>query len=384
MPNIPILSFNNGEVSSQIDARSDVDKYGSSCRHLHNMLPLVYGSAERRPGFKYIDDATNTPVSIANTTVRQVPFIFSASIAYTIELGNRYAKFYYNSAALDDSGDVWISTPYLATDLLELQFQQRADVMWITHPSYPPSKIKRIGVKTFTLTEIDFRKGPFLIRNDLIDPDNPSTTTLTASTTSVGSSGTLTATTEVFLPGHKGALFMLIHKIDTTIVKLKTAGTSDPLLIKGDFAFNTHGRWAGTVKLQRNENSSEWEDYRTWIGDNDRNVQLAGTESEDNVEYRIVIEGTTTCKADLTVNSVLRKGIVKVTAILTPYKAAMEVYATIESTGATKRWHEGAWSTSRGYPASVTFYNDRCVYAGSSRSLEDSEYGTSEYPSLRI
>ena len=61
MANIPITSFNNGEVTPLIDARSDVDKYGSSCRNLDNMLPRMYGCAERRPGTQFIYNATTEP-----------------------------------------------------------------------------------------------------------------------------------------------------------------------------------------------------------------------------------------------------------------------------------------------------------------------------------
>lgn len=58
--NIVITSFNNGEVTPQIDARSDVEKYASSCKVMENMLPLIYGSATRRPGTKFINEAKTT------------------------------------------------------------------------------------------------------------------------------------------------------------------------------------------------------------------------------------------------------------------------------------------------------------------------------------
>lgn len=411
MANIPIVKFNAGELSDQIDARSDVEKYDGGCRHLENFIPRIYGGAERRPGTEFIYDAKNTPVDIANTVVRIIPFIYSTSIAYTVELGNKYARFYYDGDVLGDwvyvtyedesvfyegdyvknyeydwydDGDTWISTPYLAADLMELQIKQRADVMWIVHPSYPPSKLSRTGVETFTLTEIDFRKGPFLVRNDLIDPANPSTTTLTASSVSSGSSGTLTASASIFQRGHVGALFMLIHSKATTSVEQVGIGTTDALLIKGDYTFNTHGRWTGTVKLQRNENEAGWEDHKTYKAENDRNIQLASTESEDNVLYRINNVDAADCTAELSMNNVLSKGIVKANAYISPFKLSMTVYSQIESTDATKRWHEGAWSNARGYPGSVTFYNDRCVYAGASKSLADDEFTAAQYPSLRV
>jgi len=93
MSNIPILSFNAGELSPQIDARVDVEKYSSGCRDLENFIPRVYGSAERRPGTKYIGDAKNSDL-----TVRMVPFIYSDTRAYMCEFGEDYIRFYYDGA----------------------------------------------------------------------------------------------------------------------------------------------------------------------------------------------------------------------------------------------------------------------------------------------
>lgn len=54
MARIAILSMNAGEFSPKIDSRSDTEKYASGCRKLENMIPLKFGSAERRPGTQLI------------------------------------------------------------------------------------------------------------------------------------------------------------------------------------------------------------------------------------------------------------------------------------------------------------------------------------------
>ena len=58
MSNLQILSFNSGELSPQVDTRSDTEKYANGCRHLENMIPRIYGSAERRVGTKFIYNST--------------------------------------------------------------------------------------------------------------------------------------------------------------------------------------------------------------------------------------------------------------------------------------------------------------------------------------
>lgn len=49
-----IVNFNGGEYSPKIDARADTEKYAGGCRKLENMIPKIYGGAERRPGTELI------------------------------------------------------------------------------------------------------------------------------------------------------------------------------------------------------------------------------------------------------------------------------------------------------------------------------------------
>lgn len=356
MANIAILSFSTGEISPQIDARSDVEKYQSGCRHLENMIPRIYGGVERRPGTYYITSSYNSA-----QTVRLIPFIYSSEIAYLVEFGNLYMRFFYNGEVITE-----IDTPYLAADLFQLQCKQLADTMWIVHSSYAPRKLTRTTAATFSLDEIEFRKGPFLISNDLIDPNVTNTATMASSVINTGETGLLVCSSDFFVDAHKGSLFKLIHPRVNTAVSVTGAGTSEGLDIKGTFSFNTHGTWTGTVKIQRNENSSGWENYRTYEGKDDRNIQLSATEDADNVQYRIyaVAGMSSDFSADLNTNESTQSGIVVVTNVNSPQETTIEVLSKLASIDATRRWAEGIWSFYRGYPSSTTFFGDRCIYGG--------------------
>ncbi len=52
-----LLSFNNGQVSPLLEARTDYQKYSSSCRTVENMFATTQGPVQRRPGTKYISNA---------------------------------------------------------------------------------------------------------------------------------------------------------------------------------------------------------------------------------------------------------------------------------------------------------------------------------------
>lgn len=270
-------------------------------------------------------------------------------------------------------------SPYQEGDLFELQFRQSADVMWIVHPNYAPRKLSRTTPTSFELSTIDFANGPFLPRNDLKNNDGV-TITPSATTGNI----TLTASSAVFDSAHTsspGALFKIRHPraVTETEGKHEHGDDIDPGIIgsavdvKGTFAFNTHGTWTKTVKLQRNENSEGWETYRTYPGKNDRQIQYAGTESADNVQYRINVTSSSsgTLEADITINNSVEDGIARITGTASTvssdglYKVVdATVLTDFASTDASKRWWEGAWSAHRGYPSAFAFFEERGVYAG--------------------
>jgi hypothetical protein len=64
------------------------------------------------------------------------------------------------------------------------------------------------------------------------------------------------------------------------------------------------------------------------------------------------------------VNGQVNKGLVKITGITSAYLATGVVVKELESTNGTRIWNEGAWSTYRGFPRAVTFFQQRTVYGG--------------------
>ncbi len=301
---------------------------------------------------------------------RMVPFIFSSTVAYQIEMGEFYASFFFGGELLNGDGAP-IETPYLEADLPQLQFEQVGDVMWITHPDYKPRKLSRTTVITFSLDVITFTTGPFLIRNDILKGDDVTMTY--AGTLTKGSVGTLTSSSAHFLSGHVGSLVELTHSRSLADSSVSTTGASDSgfLDVKGSWGYNTSGRWAGTARIIRNENGLGDETFRTFVAATvgARNIQLSATENKDNVQYHIETEAGMSAdfSADLTVNSSTKIGIARIDSITSTTVAAVTLLTPLDSsngTGATKRWAEGAWSGVQGYPKSITFFNDRAVYAG--------------------
>jgi hypothetical protein len=375
--NVAITSFNNGEVTPLIHERSDVEKYAASCRTLVNMLPTIYGAVTRRPGTEYIATAKFSPQPI-----RLVPFIYSSDTAYMCEFGPGYIRFYWQGAPLLDSTGkrVEVAAPYVADDLPQIQYRQVGDVLWLVHPNYPPAQLKRTSPITFTLTNIAFTGGPFMVRNDV---RNNNGVTMTPSASAVGATGTLTASADTFQDAHAGALFQLTQTRSPLQVTLgitaaapnpyaASAGTgiSAPLYVQGTFTVSSAQTWTATVALQRSEDAAHaiWDDVETWTGANNLNIQYAGTENDANIQYRVVVSSYTSqsggATVTLTLNSSVQIGVVRVDTVASATVANVTVVEALASTAATTRWAEGSWSGVRGYPTAVAFFQDRIIYGG--------------------
>lgn len=381
MANTGITSFNAGELSPKLHGRTDIEKYPSGCKYLENMLPSIYGGAERIPGTLFVYEAKDTP-----DAVRLFPFIYSSEIAYVVEAGNEYARFYYDGAILlDDVTPVEVVTPYAMADLAHVHYRQLADVMWLCHKSYPQQKLTRTSATAFSLDEITFTKGPFLLRNDILNDDD---VTMECDATAAGASGTLTCSADYFEDAHVGALFKLIHA-KSAISSSGSASANGTVCaaidVKGAFRFETSGNWGGTITLQRNENEIGWDNHKPYTstitsGQGSRNVQQSLIETEYNVQYRAVLSGYSggSITAEIALDeTTLRDGIVRIDSVTDAKNAEVTVIAELESTDATVRWAEGAWSEQRGYPPAVCFFQDRCIY-GKGRYLYLSATGDYE------
>ena len=227
MPNIPVISLNAGKLTPLIDVRSDTEKYSSGCRILANMIPLIYGPVTRRPGTKYIAGVEDNDVKS-----REVPFIFSATIAYQLEFSNQIINVYFDGTFIDT-----VVSPYLEADLFQLQLKQSADVMWIVHPSYQQRKLSRVSVTEFTLDVIPFDKGPFIERNDIAEDDDVTIavtgTTIATATVGVAGAGEFTITTTTDTSSKfpvNGRFYVTSSTGNDSAYTVKTASWTTPTL----------------------------------------------------------------------------------------------------------------------------------------------------------
>lgn len=196
-------SFARGEVSPFLFGRVDLTGWSQGLRTLRNFTVRPEGSVSNRQGFGFLN---NSVTNISKGSIL-LPFIFSATQSYVIEVGAGTAQVFSAGSLVVGAT---FSTPWAAVDLPLLRWAQSADTLTIVHPKYPPYEIKRTSANSFTCLPAVFQNGPFLQQN----PDGVTFVYADKVTGTV----TLTANANIFNVNHVGALFQLTQQ-DLSVIQ---------------------------------------------------------------------------------------------------------------------------------------------------------------------
>lgn len=178
------------------------------------------------------------------------------------------------------------TSPYLEAELPALQFAQSANTMYIAHPNHPPMKLTRTAHTSWTLTEIDYLDGPYLLEE-------------TGGITPSGTSGSVTLTSDAALfvtPGATGDINRLFRLKGSTGVwtwckiTAVTDSTHATATIRGAALPNTNkittfrrGYWSNGNGFPGSVNFFE---QRLWWGGNIAYSQVAfGSKIADPENY---------------------------------------------------------------------------------------------------
>ena len=341
MPKVSALqsNFGGGEFSPLIQGRVDNERYGTGLDTCFNYIPTIQGGLVRRPGTYYV-----SAVKTSSAKTRLVPFQFSVTQAYIIEFGNLYFRFYKDNGRIETSPGVAyeVVSTYATADLFQLKFTQSADVLYITHPSYKPRKLSRTADTSWTLTVIDFLNGPYL-------PNDASGYTLTPGA-ATGSGVTLKsgASYAVSNAANNGSGLIRITLATHPFVTGQRVGISG---ITGTTEAN--GSWTITVI------STTVIDLQ---GSTFANVYTAGGTVFPGVFYSTdvgrfvrVLQGSTW-------------GNAKIATFTNAGEVTIDIVSTFTSTAAKAVWRLGVWSDTTGYPACVTFHEDRLWFGGNTNT----------------
>ena len=131
-------SFSLGEISPEFYASHNAN----GLSELENMDVLESGGVRRRPGLQKIKNVSTGAII--------VPFPITESEKYLLVIYNLYIDVY-----CDDEKIASINSPWTVPDLAKLQYAQRFNKIFFTHPDYAPRILTRTG-NSFNLSVFSF------------------------------------------------------------------------------------------------------------------------------------------------------------------------------------------------------------------------------------
>lgn len=189
MTRVPSTTFSGGVIGEGLYGRVDLNKYQTGLKKADNMIISVEGGVQKRFGTYFIGKR-----KFQDKASRLKKWKIGPQDSYMLEFGDKYIRFIRlggyvaipgghvpiagNNAA-NVGGYMEITTPYLAEDLKALKFNSANDVLYITHPSYPPKQLRRLGLYDWNFADMNFSPhpaGPTLTSvvwiNNLVPADN--------------------------------------------------------------------------------------------------------------------------------------------------------------------------------------------------------------------
>lgn len=149
--------LNGGELSPDLGARFDQQRYQMGCHSLLNMIPLPWGGIRKRPGLNYICPCLREDKA---ASVRLIPFIFSQNESRLLELSSQGGQARADLRVFDADGALLYEKkaflPVSAKALASLSCCQSADVIFIAHQEIAPGKIMRYADDDWRYAEISW------------------------------------------------------------------------------------------------------------------------------------------------------------------------------------------------------------------------------------
>lgn len=325
-----VQSFNAGEFSPLLAARTDLKSYPVACRHSRNFIPTTQGPQRRRSGTRFVAE---TKDSTQRSWLGK--FQFNNVQAYVLEYSDFAMRFFSNHGVVGAPFELAI--PYSILDYTDtdgtftIRWVQSGDEQYVCHRIYPPQLLQRTGAAVFTIGDVPFEGGPF---KD-IDPDNPVTVYASANT---GAGITITSSAAGTFNGTDiGTLFLMEQKDTDDILMWETNKAIVANDVRRSDGKNYHALNAantGAVKPVHSRGAKY---------DGNAGVQWQFDDAGFGWALITAIDGTgTTATADVV--SRIPDG-------------------AVGAGNPTQRWAKAAWNGLDRYPSECTFWRERLVFA---------------------
>ncbi len=343
--------FTSGELDPKLRARTDITQYKSGLSQALNVSVQPQGGAKRRDGTKFVTQLD----SGAADAVRMVAFEFSVTDSYMLVFTPGKMYVFKDGALVTDingSGNDYLTVAALTSSIIpEMNWVQSADTVIVVHEDLAPLKIVRGATDAdWTASTIAFDFIPkFAFEFDTHTPDY----TITPSATS----GNITLTASSVTTDNGTA-----QGGTSSTITLKAASSytsdDDP---NGMFIRITAGTGVGQVRHVEDYVASTkvLTVYPDWDTAPDATSQYSvkafGTAMVD--EYVVALNGFGRARVTEFVSDTEVKAFVEI-----PF---FDNSAITAGNFETEHGYEAVWSSTRGWPRSVTFHEGRLFFGGS-------------------
>ncbi|TIW03068.1 MAG: hypothetical protein E5V74_10095 [Mesorhizobium sp.] len=395
--------FTRGEISPRLHSRASLDLYRAALAKCENFVTLPHGGIRARGGTYFVNEVKNSAKK-----ARGIPFIFSVDQAYCLEFGDLYIRVYAYGARV---GTLEVASPWAESDLGDLSFYQSADVMWITHPNYQTRKLTREAHTTWTLALLDVDDGPYLDINRTDTTLTPAATAnlslLYAGSAAASHAPQFGTSASNIWDGSSGNIISLetlagwvsytfssgTHICDAYSVTV----SSKPLLAPTSWTFQGYNgsTWVdldtqigivwfgGETKFFSMINTTAYSAYRlSWSATGDANGQYSEfcevtlhQAVSEQTPFNLTASSTTGINGNTgfqnndvgrAIRLRARDGFwrwAKIIARTSPTVVTVKMQdQALPGTSAIVYWRLGAWSTSEGWPDSVTVFEERLSF----------------------
>lgn len=390
-------NFTAGELSPLLYGRIDLAKYANGAKQIVNAIVQPHGGVTRRPGTRFVATAKQ-----ADEKIRLVPFRFNAEQSYVLEFGDGYIRFFADEGRIetpvvsnatangDFTADIagWTdassgggSTSHDATNgRLSLNVAASADKAWTQQGvsgdlasgdaalvrfevfGLPGERVNVYEQELSTwsplgsygvghhVVAINERPGPptgdFGIAFEKDGAVRPTGA-------QIDNVAVVTGAVELSTPYSAAELFALKFAQSADTLYIAHPGHAPMKLLRLD-----HDQWS----LERVEFLDG-----PWLDENTGPITLTPSHSS-GFNRTLTASDAMFTGADVGRAVRLRHGATwgwaAIAAVVSPTVATVHVFSAFGGTSATSAWRLGAWSDDTGWPACVSFHEQRLCWAG--------------------
>lgn len=331
-------NFTAGELTPKLAGQVDFKKYNNGVELLENMTVFPQGGATRRYGTRFVAE-----VKDSSKVTRLIPFEFNIEQSYILEFGDQYIRFFKDNGQITNASQniTGITQANPAVVTVAGHGYSNGDDVWINDV---------VG-----MTELNGRR--FTIANVTTNTFELSGVNSTGYT-AYSSGGTAADVYEISSPFTESMLYDIQFTQSADVMYI-VQETLEPRKLSR----TGHTSWTlSTVEFQNgpylddNETTTTFTSNHATVGTGRTLTASSTTGINDGAGFK---------SSDVGRLVRMKDGWGVITGFTSTTLVNWEIKLALGSATATTDWALGAWSDDTGFPKTVSFFEQRLVFGGS-------------------